>query len=462
MAVSRRSPRAALFHLFEEARAPVYVLDDSRKIIYCNAAFASWLGIAAEGLIGRRCDYHSQRDAKEAGFASLCPPPSAFGGEITAGIVARRDANGMLRRHHADFLPLGQEAASCPGVIAVVAATEQTDEDAGAPDRNAPELEARQLHAKILQFRQRYRQDYEPGRLIGTSPAIRLVRDRMNLATRTPARVLIIGPPGSGREHIARTIHFQTRGAPPPLVPLDCGLLDAELIETTVTAFLRRCAELETEGVPCLLLLEVDRLPADAQEVLRGLLAVREFDLRTIATARAELSEAVRTRDFRADVAAMLSTVSIHLPPLSERLEDIPILLQFFVEEMNASGGHQVQGFSDKALEKLLQYPWPGNVDELIDVVRETHQRSDNPLIGVKELPKKIRLGIDADEYPISEDDTISLDAFLIEAERELVQRAVNRAQGNKAQAARLLGISRARLLRRLDFLGIEPANSSN
>jgi DNA-binding NtrC family response regulator len=233
-------------------------------------------------------------------------------------------------------------------------------------------------------------------------------------------------------------------------------LLDAELIETTVTAFLQRCAELETEGVPCLLLLEVDCLPADAQEVLRGFLAVPEFDLRTIATARAELSELANTQDYRADVAAMLSTVTIQMPGLSERLEDMPILLQYFVEELNAAGGHQVEGFSAEAVETLLQYPWPGNVDELIGIVREVHRKSEEPLIGVEELPKQIRLGIEADEYPLGEDETIDLDAFLQQVERELVQRAINQAKGNKAQAARLLGISRARLLRRLSFLGIE------
>ncbi len=458
MAANRHSPRAALFHLLEDATAPVYVIDDSRKIIYCNAALASWLAIDAEELIGQRCDYHSQRDAGDVvNFAGLCPPPSVFNGESASGFISRRDKTGNLKIHTAAFLPLGPEAASCPGVIAVVAVDDQTDEIAVTPVAAARQLAARRLHERILQFRQRYEQEYELGRLIGSSPAIRLVRDRINLATRTPARVVVIGPQGSGREHVARTIHFQTRGTtPPPLVPLDCGLLDAELIETTVTAFLKRCAELETEGVPCLLLLDVDRLPADAQEVLRGFLAVREFDLRTIATARTELSELVHTQDYRADVAAMLSTVTIQVPSLSERLEDIPILLQYFIEELNAAGAHQVEGFSVEAVETLLQYPWPGNVDELIGIIRETHQKSENPLIDVEELPKQIRLGIEADEYPLSEDETVNLDAFLREVERELVQRAVSQARGNKAQAARLLGIPRARLLRRIEHLGIE------
>lgn len=458
MSASRRSPRAALFHLLEDASAPVYVLDDSRRIIYCNAALASWLAIDAERLIGQRCDYHSRRSADDVvDFAGLCPPPSVFNGQGTSGIVARRDKTGSLERHTAKFLPLGPEAASCPGVIAVVALDDQPDEIAVTAAADAHEVEARRLHERILQFRQRYTQEYEPGRLLGSSPAICLARDRINLATRSSARVIVIGPQGSGREHVARTIHFQTRGkAPPPLVPLDCGLLDAELIETTVTAFLQRCAELETEGVPCLLLLEVDRLPADAQEVLRGFLAVREFDLRTIATARTELSELVHIQDYRADVAALLSTVTIQMPCLAERLEDIPLLLQYFVEELNAAGGHQVEGFSAEAVETLLQYPWPGNVDELICIVRETHRKSENPLIGVEELPKQIRLGIEADEYPLSEDETVNLDALLQQVERELVQRAVSQARGNKAQAARLLGIPRARLLRRLEHLGIE------
>jgi DNA-binding NtrC family response regulator len=430
---------------------PIYALDPKRKILYGNEALAKWLSVRIEDLLGVRCDYHAGLDAETF---SLGAPPSVFEDCVASGCVSRRNADLGDEIREATFLPLRNENGQLSGVFAVVGSpvvalseNPESRTDAGAAV----------LHQQILQFREQYRRDFALERLIGHSPAIQLVRDRVALAVQSPTRVIVVGPRGSGRERVARTIHYQTKNDRlPPIVPLDCELLDAELLETTVTAFLRRCGELEIEGVPCLLLLEVDRLSADAQDVLHNFLSVKEFELRTLSTARESLSELANASSFRDDLATMLSTLTIRLPSLNERLEDIPLLLQHAIEQLNAAGGHQMEGFSEQATRQLLQYPWPGNVDELLSIVRQIHASAQKAVVDVGDLPKQIRLGIDADQFPIVPVETIQLDEFLGKVERELVQRAMRQASGNKAQAARLLGIPRARLIRRLDHLGIE------
>jgi len=451
MAISRRSPRAAFFHLFDDAATPVYALDPNRKLVYCNAALATWLGTKTDDLIGKRFDYHA---GEEADSFSLGVPPSAFTGSVVSGTVARRNSGARRNsdlgdeQRDATYLPLVDESGQSLGVVAVVGQA--------VVDRTGSNDDAKALHRQIMKFRERYRRDYALERLIGNSSAIQLVRDRVALAATSLTRVVVFGPEGSGREHVARTIHYQARDSfLPPLVPLDCGLLDAELLETTVTVFVRRCGELEIGGIPCLLLLEVDRLSSDAQDVLYNFLSVPEFELRTVATARVSIGELVAA-GFRDDVATMLSTLTIRLPSLSERLEDIPLLLQHAIEQMNADGGKQVEGFSESATRHLIQYPWPGNVGELLSVVREIHASTKGAVVTAEDLPKQIRLGIDADEFPIVEVETVQLDEFLGNVERELILRALRQADDNKAQAARLLEIPRARLLRRLSHLGIK------
>jgi DNA-binding NtrC family response regulator len=125
------------------------------------------------------------------------------------------------------------------------------------------------------------------------------------------------------------------------------------------------------------------------------------------------------------------------------------------VEEHNANGGRQLAGFSPAALDRLASLPWTGNVEELSAVVREACQNVSSVWIGEVDLPERVRAVVAAGLRPRRDPETIQLDAFLLEVERELIERAMRQAKGNKAQAARLLDVSRARLLRRLEQLGL-------
>jgi DNA-binding NtrC family response regulator len=445
-----------LARLLDAAAGPVYVLDDEQRIVFCNQACLEWTGRAADQLQGARCRYHSpEPGSDEAVAAGLCPPPSAWSGRETMGTVGCVSADGRLRRRRARFLPLGNEE-SPGGVIVVVDLRDLSEAEIEAADRQAPE--AMQLHERLRALRHEMAARFRLDRLVGSSTAMRQVRAQVELAAGSCASVLIVGPPGSGRQHLASTIHFG-RGpeAAGSLVPLACSVLSADLVRSTLAAMAAR--GLPPQAVPGTLLLnEADQLPLEAQGDVFQTLASRSFPMRVMSTARQRLADLVRRGEYREDLAGLLSTLVIELPPLCQRRGDLPALAQWFVEQANARGDKQVLGFSSEAMDLLDAYAWPGNLDELIQVVHEAHQRCEGPEIGPADLPARLHLAAGEAAHPRKSEEPIVLDEFLAKVERELLSRALARAKGNKSKAAKLLGMTRPRLYRRLVQAGlVEP-----
>jgi len=269
--------------------------------------------------------------------------------------------------------------------------------------------------------------------------------------------VEVVGPPGSGRHHVAAAIHYADDSEPTgSLIPLACSALGAELIHSTITALATRNPLGKQAARSTLLLNDADQLPPEVQSELAEVFASKTFVLRLISTVRKPLAELARRDEYRHDLAAVLSTIVIELPPLAQRRADLPLLAQLFLEEANARGEKQVGGFSPEALDRLDAYSWPGDVDELIRVVDESYERAEGRQIGVGDLPRRIHLAADASAHPRRVEETIVLDEFLSSIEEELIRRALGRAKGNKTRAAKSLGITRPRLYRRLVQLGLE------
>jgi DNA-binding NtrC family response regulator len=201
------------------------------------------------------------------------------------------------------------------------------------------------------------------------------------------------------------------------------------------------------------LFLDVDQLTPAGQNELLAFFRLPTFHLRTLVTSRRPLLEVADEGRFDHELALALITLVIELPALASRRQDIPVLAQQFVEECNATGHKQLSGFTVEALDRLGALPWNRDVDELSEVVEQACRSAEGPWITESELPKRVELLTSAAAHPAHVDEIVQLDDFLVEIERELIQRAMNRAKGNKAQAARLLGIHRARLLRRLSQL---------
>jgi DNA-binding NtrC family response regulator len=200
----------------------------------------------------------------------------------------------------------------------------------------------------------------------------------------------------------------------------------------------------------------IDELPAEVQTRLADFLIRQPIQGRLLATAAEPLLDLARRGTFHPELAALLSTITIELPPLARRRDDLPLLAQLFLEERNATGSRQIGGFSLAALDRLDAYAWPGNLDELSEVVAEAHQRASGVQIEVKDLPERLHLAEQAAAQPRRSEENIVLDEYLGRVERELIRRALARAKGNKAKAARLLGVTRPRLYRRMVQLGLE------
>ena len=444
-----------LAKLIGASNLPIYAIDDRRRIVFCNAACADWLGVTVEELIGQRCDYDSADSGDRLAdlAAKLSPPPEAFLGQLPT-------ARCQILGGKENPLPRTAECISLPGAdgeqvgVLVILREEKTSvENPLAADTESAE----RLHLRLQQLVYELRMPYRLQRLVGESLAIQLVREQVRAAIELAANVQIIGPSGSGREHIGRTIHGGKRpDQAGPLMPLACPLLDGELLQATVVAFLHRATAADPKRPATLLLLNADQLNAEAQAELLAFFRVPTFALRTIATTRQPFVNLAAAGGFLRELAYRLSTMTIELPPLSERREDLPLLCQRFLEDFNARGEKQLSGFTPAALNHLCSLPWSGDVEELAEVVRQTCENADGPVVTEAELARRVRLVTSAMKHPTATTPAIQLDEFLTEVETELLLRALRSAKGNKAEAARLLGISRARVIRRASQLGLE------
>ena len=438
-----RSPAASFARLLDGAATVIYLVDDERQIVYCNAACASWLGVAADQLIGTRCGYHSPTEgsASLVAAAGLCPPPEVFTGQrLQATIATPHNASSLAT----DFLPIRDDSDEVALVLAI--GCSNTGEPAGTSQDSDDAL-----HETVRRFRHSQSSRYRVDTLIGRSPQIVRARRQTAIAIDCAANVLIVGPAGSGKDHVARTIH--NRGGDPsgPLVPLACATLGAGLLISTLAAAVnshrRKTSEALTTGT--LLLSDVDALPVDAHAEFSRLLSQEHTSLQTIATASGSLQPLVAKAEFREDLACTLAEVEIHLPPLADRLDDLPLLAQLFLEEINATGGKQLSSLTTATLDLLAAHTWPGNLDELASVVAEAHGRATGPQIMPRDLPQRIQYWQEATRGRRA-DEAIDLEDFLGRVETELIARALARARGNKTRAAKLLGMTRPRFYRRL------------
>ena len=453
-----RTSATDLVQLLDRASDPVYVLDEERRIVFLNRAAEQWTGCDQAALLGQECRYHSSAEATGAAAvaAALCPPPEALAGRCASGVVSPPGAEGGSAPRQVDFVPLAGDDSQMVGVVAFVrplAAGKSSD----ASDDGEPTPAA--LHERIRRYRRELAGRSSIDRLVGDSPAMRQVRNQVALAAQSTASVLLVGPPGSGRQHVARAIHHASdpRGAG-PLVPLACPTLGAALLQSTLRGLARAAGAAGGESVrsASLLLIDVEQMPPEAQGELVARLPQFDAPLRVMATTHQPLAPLVVAGRFRGDLASGLATLTICLPPLAARLQDLPLLAQMFLEDSNARGAKQLAGFTPEALDTLAGYAWPGNVDELAEVVLQSHAQAEGPLVTPRDLPKRLHLAAAAARYPRKTQESIVLDEFLARVERELIERAMSQAKGNKTKAARLLGMTRPRLYRRLVQLGWE------
>jgi len=315
--------------------------------------------------------------------------------------------------------------------------------------------------------------------IIGTSANIQDVLRMISRLKDTRTPVLISGESGTGKELVARAIHFRGTMAQTPFVAVDCGSLVPTLMESELFGYEKgaftgatktKAGLFQAANGGTIFLDEIGELPLEMQAKLLRVLQEKEvrpvgsndhvsIDVRVIAATNRDLEAAYREGTFRKDLYFRLNVVTVHLPALRDRRSDIPMLVHHFLDRYAPGGTLQV---TPAAMKSLLHYDWPGNVRELENCVARAVTLGDHQVIDVKDLPPAIRTE-QSSPVSMSPHDAASLSTTaLAEMERMTILRVFEQANGDKALAGKMLGISRATLYRKLKRYNIpvKPGSS--
>jgi DNA-binding NtrC family response regulator len=342
-------------------------------------------------------------------------------------------------------------------------------------------LNTRQLEHEVRALKRQVAQTREAAQLVGDCPAMRELARQIELASRHGISTLVLGESGTGKELIARAVHFQSSRAQAPFVSIDCSTIPENLVESELFGFERgaftgaqerKPGRLELADGGTLFLDEIGNMPRGMQMKLLRVIQERtivrlggkdpiRIDLRLIAATNQDLRQAIAQGRFREDLYYRINEFPIRVPPLRERGDDILILAKHFLDKFNAEFNKDVREITPEAQARLLGYAWPGNVRELQGVVKRGLILAGGA-IGVEHLPPEIAgerrdlpfiIRTRPDEIrPIKE---VSREV-VAQVEREMIQRALERSQGNKIKTARWLGIDYKTLFNKLRQYGLE------
>jgi len=325
-----------------------------------------------------------------------------------------------------------------------------------------------------------------PG-IVGRSPAFQEVGRTIRSVATTNAGVLIQGETGTGKEQVARAIHAYSARSGEAFVVVDCASIPETLLESTLFghekgaftgAAAARPGMLELADRGTLFLDEVGELPVHLQaKLLRSIQEQRfyriggvkeiQVDVRWLAATNRNLEEAVRRGQFREDLYYRLKVITVEMPPLRQRVEDIPLLAEFFLRKFADRHGKQVHSILPEAMQCLQWYPWPGNVRQLENLIERLVVLAEEPTIRMRDLPKELASAAlaggpvpgESKQSPDILDELIPLKVFrehrVKEIEEEYAVRLLKYTRGNIAAAARIAGISVRSFYRLLDRCGL-------
>ena len=323
----------------------------------------------------------------------------------------------------------------------------------------------RMLREQNVRLQEQLEQRHSYSNIIGKSKPMQEVFDLIRLVSDSEASVLVHGGSGTGKEMVASAIHFNSKRRAKPYVRVSCASLPESLIESELFGYEkgaftgaseRRIGRLEGGSGGTLFLDEIGELPLSFQVKLLRVLQERQIerlgsnrpidvDVRIVSASLRPLEEEIDASRFREDLYFRVNTVSIHLPPLRDRKEDIPLLAQAFLKEFADERQRDIEGFTDEVMELFEGHGWPGNVRELRNVVERAILFCRGSHITVDELPAALR-GDDGVRGPREAVKVRPLSQAVERAEIEAIRVALNATNGRRAEAADLLGISRKTL----------------
>lgn len=407
-------------------------------------------------------------DGRQVIDAALTRYPSIVAIVVT-GYGTVRDAVGAIKRGAADFIAKPFQFDELMHVLTSA-------------------LEQRRLRSENAYLHKQLDERYGLGAMVGKSPSMRALFQLIETVAPTTATILIAGETGTGKEMVARAIHQTSPRHRERFVALNCSaipetLLDAELFGHARGAFTgavaMRQGRIEQADRGTLFLDEVGTMPMPLQMKLLRVLQEREFerigdartikvDVRVVAATNADLQQMVRAGTFREDLFYRLNVISVQLTPLRERPEDIPLLVQHFLEKLApgrtaapsrsaAAAEAAPVTVSQEAMRRLMSHAWPGNVRQLENVIeRAMALLGGRTRIDVSDLPPDLQAAADAAPAPPVDlpEGGVDLPSLVAGIERGLIERALARTGGNKGAAARLLGLKRTTLVEKIRRIG--------
>ena len=316
------------------------------------------------------------------------------------------------------------------------------------------------------------------GTMVGRSKEMQKVYALIGKVADTPANVLLLGESGTGKELVARAIHGNSARRTKPFVAINCGGIPETLLESELFGYMKgsftgafadRAGLFEVARGGTIFLDEIAELPVVLQVKLLRVVQEKtirriggsediKIDVRIISATNQDLQEKVKQGSFREDLFFRLNVIPIHIPPLRKRREDIPLLVQHFIEKYSREFGKEVKRISAYALELLMGYPFPGNIRELENIIERSVALESSSII----LPENLIIAEKANgEGPAGEfpEGGLDLNRELERFEREIIRKALEKARGSKTKAASLLGVSFPSLRHRLEKLSMENAD---
>ena len=323
------------------------------------------------------------------------------------------------------------------------------------------------LRQEVQQLRQVVGREFAFDQILGKSKPMREIFDLIRRVADSQTNILITGESGTGKELVAKALHFNSQRKSKPFVPVNCAAIPELLLESELFGHVRGAftdAKSDKRGLfeeahdGTLFLDEISELPMMLQAKLLRAVQEREIrrvgatrstsiNVRLIAATNVLLAEEVQAKRFREDLYYRLNVIEIHLPPLRERKEDIPLLAHGLLQKCLTAQQKQVEGISDSALARLIDYPWPGNVRELENIVERAATLTKGPTISLEDLPTHIQ-DIQGEGQFI--EDAVEQTLPLVQVEWNYIRRVLEKMGGNKYQTAHVLGIDRKTLYRKL------------
>ena len=339
----------------------------------------------------------------------------------------------------------------------------------------AKALRFQKLEQENMYLKEQLNDRFDFSKIIGRSPAMKQLFETLALVAPSEATVLIVGESGTGKELIANAIHQNSARAQRPFIKVNCAALPETLLESELFghekgaftgAAARRQGRFQLAHNSSILLDEIGEMSPTTQAKILRVLQEREFepigstqtikvDTRVIAATNKNLEEEIRQGRFREDLYYRINVVTIAVPPLRERHEDIPLLADFFLKRFVEKNRRVIKGFTPRAMDLLMRHEWSGNVRELENVVERAVIMARGEMITPLEFPENLKeLDVELKEPNLN----LSAGRSLKEVEKEMILRTLDETGGNRTHAAEILGISRRTLQLKLKEYEINPA----